>query len=103
MHRQFLISPHKIKDGSVLALLSFSSIFSHHNSTVGEFWCTIAIMQQTKKQQNFLGEIECLIFHLFLSRRLPLIEWKSERDLVGMELTGLLRGSDSNISNIRWP
>ena len=42
-------------------------------------------------------------FHLFLSRRLPLIEWKSERDLVGMELTGLLRGSDSNISNIRWP
>ena len=47
-------------DGSVLALPNFSSIFSHHNSKVSEFGCTIASMQE--KQQNFLFEIECHIF-----------------------------------------
>ena len=43
-------------DSSVLALLRLPSIFSHQNFTVGEFWCTMAIMQE--KQQNFIFEIE---------------------------------------------
>ena len=51
IHRQFPKST-----GSVLALLSLPSIFSCQNFTVGEFWCTMAIMQE--KQQYFLFEIE---------------------------------------------
>ena len=43
-------------DGSVLALLRLPSILSCKNSTVGEFWCTMAVMKE--KQQNFLFEIE---------------------------------------------
>ena len=35
----------KFTDGSVLALLKLPSIFSSYNSTFGEFWCTMAIMQ----------------------------------------------------------
>ena len=46
-------------DGCVLTLLRLSSIFSHHNSTVGEFWCTIAIMQE--KQKKILFKIECTL------------------------------------------
>ena len=46
----------KSTDGSVLALLRLPSIFSCKNYIVGEFWCTMAIMQE--KQQNFLFEIE---------------------------------------------
>ena len=34
-------------DGSVLALLRLPSIFSHQNFTVGEFGCTMAIMQES--------------------------------------------------------
>jgi hypothetical protein len=49
----------KSTDGSVLALLRLPSVFSCQNSTVGEFWCTMAIMQE--KQQNFLFEIECYL------------------------------------------
>ena len=45
----------KSTDGFVLALLRLLSIFACKNSTVGEFWCTIAIMKE--KQQNFLFEI----------------------------------------------
>jgi hypothetical protein len=49
----------KSTHGSVLALLRLPSNFSCQNSTVGEFWCTMAIMQE--KQQNFLFEIEWAI------------------------------------------
>ena len=49
----------KSTDGSILALLRLPSIFSCQNSTVGEFWCTMAIMPE--KQQHFLFEIECKI------------------------------------------
>ena len=42
----------KSTDGAVLALLRLPSIFSCKNSTVGEFWCTMAIMKE--KQLNFL-------------------------------------------------
>ena len=49
----------KSTDGSVLALLRLPLIFSCKISTVGEFWCTMAIMKE--KQQNFLFEIECLL------------------------------------------
>ena len=46
----------KSTDGSVLALLRLPSIFSSQNSTVGEFWGTMAVMKE--KQQNFPFEIE---------------------------------------------
>jgi hypothetical protein len=46
----------KSTDGSVLAILRLPSIFSFKNSTVNEFWCTMAIMEE--KQQNCLFEIE---------------------------------------------
>ena len=36
----------KSTDGFVLALLRLPSIFSCKNSTVGEFWCTMAIMKE---------------------------------------------------------
>ena len=52
----------KSTDGSLLALLRLPSIFSCQNSTIGEFWCTMAIMQE--KQQKLLFEIEC-VFSIF--------------------------------------
>ena len=68
IHRRFRIGLLKLTDGSVLALLRLPSIFSCQNSTVGEFWGTMAIMN--KKQQNFLFEIECSVLALL---RLPSI------------------------------
>ena len=60
----FVLALLKSTDGSVLALLRLPSIFSCKNSTVGEFWCIMAIKKE--KQQNFLFEIEC-IFRCFVT------------------------------------
>ena len=48
IHRRFCIG---------LPQVFLNLLPAHHNSTVGEFWCTMAIMKE--KQQNFLFEIEC--------------------------------------------
>ena len=53
----FVLALLKSTDGSILAPLKLPSIFSCQNSTVGEFWCTMVIMQE--KQHNFLFIIEC--------------------------------------------
>ena len=42
-------------DGFVLALFRLPSIFSHQNSTVDEFWCTMAIMQEKQKKTPYLN------------------------------------------------
>jgi hypothetical protein len=77
-------------DGSVLALLGLPSIFSCHNSTVGEFWCTMVFMQE--KQENFLFEIECSIFLLTItwkSKDIPVVGFPD----IGAPLSLFFRGS----------
>ena len=66
----FRMDPPNDTYGSVWPYLTSSTICSHYISTVGEFRCTIAIMQE--KQQNIPFEIECKI------------PWKTPKD-------GLLR------------
>ena len=45
-----ILALQKSTDGSVLIFLMLPSNFSHQNSLVGEFWCTMVIMQD--QQQN---------------------------------------------------
>ena len=56
----FVLALLKTTDRSVLALLRLPSIFYCQNSTVGEFWYSMAIMQE--KQHNFQFEKECLLW-----------------------------------------
>ena len=49
IHRRFCMALLKSTDGSILALLRLPSIFSCLNSTVAEFWCTMAIRQDERR------------------------------------------------------
>ena len=75
----------KSTDGTVLALLRLPSIISCQNSTVGEFWCTMAFMQE--KQQNF--EIEC--FYLVIQ-----VRSSGMYDIFGLAGTFVTRHSKQN-------
>ena len=46
IHRRFPIGHPKIHRGFRIGLLRLPSIFSCQNSTDGQFWCTMAIMQE---------------------------------------------------------